>query len=192
MTMTALSPNNLIDAAWVVWLISWLAAAAWSSPTERRPSTQRQLVYRVITGVGAYFLFALRAPRGMPVWQTDRAAAWTLAVVTISGFAFTWWARLVLGRLWSSSVTRKAGHAIITTGPYRLVRHPIYSGIILAVLATAASHGTAAGCLGAALIVLGLFIKARMEEGFLRAELGEDQYNAYARKVPMLVPFARA
>jgi protein-S-isoprenylcysteine O-methyltransferase Ste14 len=112
-----------------------------------------------------------------------------LVGATVSGFAFSWWARIVLGRLWSSSVTRKTDHRIVTTGPYRVVRHPIYSGIIVAVLATAGIRGTAAGCLGAALIVLGLFVKARVEEGFLRRELGEQQYIDYARRVPMLVPF---
>jgi protein-S-isoprenylcysteine O-methyltransferase Ste14 len=57
------------------------------------------------------------------------------------------------------------------------------------VLATAASRGTAGACLGAALIVLGLLIKARIEEQFLRLELGQEPYDAYARRVRMLVPF---
>jgi protein-S-isoprenylcysteine O-methyltransferase Ste14 len=59
-----------------------------------------------------------------------------LVGATVSGFAFSWWARIVLGRLWSSGVTRKTDHRIVTTGPYKVVRHPIYSGIIIAVLAS--------------------------------------------------------
>jgi protein-S-isoprenylcysteine O-methyltransferase Ste14 len=112
-----------------------------------------------------------------------------LVAIAALGFAFTWWARVVLGRLWSSGVAVKADHDMITAGPYRLVRHPIYSGILLSVLATAAIRGTAAAVLGAALIILGLFVKARAEERFLRRELGDDRYASYARRVPMLVPF---
>jgi protein-S-isoprenylcysteine O-methyltransferase Ste14 len=99
--------------------------------------------------------------------------------------------RSELGRLWSSGVTRKTDHSVIITGPYGLVRHPIYFGIILATLVTAVIRGTAPGCVGAAFMVLGLFIKARIEERFLRSELGEERYSAYARRVPMLVPFFR-
>jgi len=77
---------------------------------------------------------------------------------------------------------------VIDTGPYGLVRHPIYSGITLASIATAALRGTASAWLGAAVMTLGWYVKARMEEGFLREELGEDAYDAYARRVPMLIP----
>ena len=85
------------------------------------------------------------------------------------GFAFCWWARLYLGRLWSGSVTRKEGHHIVDTGPYRLVRHPIYSGIILAALATAIERGTPVSFAGFAVMTLGWWIKARLEKRFLRS-----------------------
>jgi protein-S-isoprenylcysteine O-methyltransferase Ste14 len=111
--------------------------------------------------------------------------------MTISGFAVAWWARITLGRLWSGTVTRKVDHEIISAGPYRLVRHPIYSGLLLSVGATAALRGTMAAVLGAAAIGIGLFVKARVEERFLRSELGIEQYDGYARRVPMLVPFTR-
>ena len=111
--------------------------------------------------------------------------------MTISGFAIAWWARVTLGRLWSGSVTRKVDHKIISVGPYRLVRHPIYSGLLLSVAATAALRGTVAAVLGAAAIGIGLFVKARVEERFLRNELGSERYDGYARRVPMLVPLVR-
>jgi len=151
-----ISPNDVIQATWIVWLISWLAAARWSSRTERRPNSRLETAYRLLTAIGAIFLFGLR-PRWpateVALWHAGPVAAWALVVTTISGFAFAWWARIALGRLWSSGVTRKVDHTIITTGPYRLVRHPIYSGIILAVLATAAMRGTVAGWAGAALMM---------------------------------------
>ena len=112
-----------------------------------------------------------------------------MAALCITGFAFAWWARLHLGRLWSAFVTRKADHRIIDTGPYGIVRHPIYTGIILAALALAIVKGTVYAVAGTLLATLGFWIKARLEEGFLREQLGADAYDAYRRRVPMLLPF---
>jgi len=119
--------------------------------------------------------------------QAIGIAAAILAV--LAGLAFTWWGRVHLGRLWSSAITRKEGHRVIDTGPYGLVRHPIYTGLIGAMLATGIAVATATALLGTVLIAFGLWQKARMEEGFLTAELGADAYGPYCRRVPMLVPF---
>jgi protein-S-isoprenylcysteine O-methyltransferase Ste14 len=78
---------------------------------------------------------------------------------------------------------------VIDTGPYSLVRHPIYTGILLAVVATAAAKGTVFGVAGALTIMLGLWMKARLEESWLSEELDNSAYEAYRRRVPMLVPF---
>jgi protein-S-isoprenylcysteine O-methyltransferase Ste14 len=91
--------------------------------------------------------------------------------------------------LWSGTITKKADHRVIESGPYAIVRHPIYTGILLAVLATALVKGTVLALVGAAVITLGLWMKAKLEEGWLRQELGPDAYDAYRRRVPMLVPF---
>jgi protein-S-isoprenylcysteine O-methyltransferase Ste14 len=93
-----------------------------------------------------------------------------------------------LGTLWSGRVTRKAGHHVIDTGPYGLVRHPIYTGLLLAVIATALLKPDGLSLAGVALLVLGFVVKARLEERFLSEELGPD-YAAYRHRVPMLVPF---
>ena len=94
-----------------------------------------------------------------------------------------------LGRLWSGTVTAKAGHHVVDTGPYGLVRHPIYTGLLLAILATMAAKGTLWGIAGAVLLTIGIVMKARLEESFLRGELG-SAYDDYAKRVPMLMPFA--
>ena len=107
------------------------------------------------------------------------------------GFAFCWWARIHLGLLWSGRVTKKADHHIVETGPYALVRHPIYTGLLLAIGATMVAKGTLYGVAGAAAIMLSIAMKARLEERFLRNELGSAAYDGYARRVPMLVPFLR-
>jgi protein-S-isoprenylcysteine O-methyltransferase Ste14 len=105
------------------------------------------------------------------------------------GIAFCWWARLHLGRLWSARVTMKADHRVIDTGPYGIVRHPIYTGLLLALYATAAAKGTALGVAGAVVMTWGFWVKARLEERWLVQELPAGDYAAYRRRVPMLLPF---
>ena len=188
------APENAMRTVWFVWWISWLAAAAWSDRAVKRPPRRSQIIYRVMAAVGAILLFGLyqhdiRAE--LVLWHTPVPAAWGMVATACAGLLFTWWARVHLGRLWSSSVGRKADHHVVDTGPYGIVRHPIYTGITLASVATAAMRGTAAAWLGAAVMTLGWYVKARMEEEFLRDELGAEAYGAYARRVPMLVPFLR-
>jgi protein-S-isoprenylcysteine O-methyltransferase Ste14 len=119
------------------------------------------------------------------LWHVGRTGGALLAWLTVPGFLFAWWARLHLGRLWSGSVTRK-----VDTGPYGIVRHPIYTGLLFACLVSAIAVGTAVALLGLAAMMIGLMLKARLEETFLAGELGSAAYAAYASRVPMLLPFA--
>ena len=123
------------------------------------------------------------------IWEVGNNVAYGLIVVTLLGLLLTWLARIHLGRLWSSAITRKERHRLVDTGPYAFVRHPIYTGIITALVATAAIEATLAALVGAALICFGLWLKARAEERFLMVELGPDDYKSYCRRVPMLIPF---
>lgn len=188
------APESVVLIVWLVWLLSWWAAAAWSDHAVKRPGIRREVVYRLLFTAGAVFLFGLYPHRRSEewfVWRLGSGPAWGTVLVAVAGLSFTWWARIHLGRLWSSGVTRKEHHRIVDSGPYGVVRHPIYTGIILAAVATAVVRGTASGLLGAGSMILSCYIKARLEERFLRAELGPDAYAAYARRVPMLVPFTR-
>jgi protein-S-isoprenylcysteine O-methyltransferase Ste14 len=187
------TPETTIRTMWLVWWLSWIVAAAWSDRAVKQPARRYQIVYRLLAGLGAVLLFGmyrhdLRAE--MILWRTPIALAWAAVVGVVAGLLFTWWARIHLGRLWSSSVSRKADHHVVDTGPYGIVRHPIYTGIILASVATAAMRGTALAWLGACVMTAGWVIKARLEEAFLRDQLGAEAYGEYARRVPMLVPHA--
>jgi protein-S-isoprenylcysteine O-methyltransferase Ste14 len=187
-------PEVAIRIIWFVWWVSWLAAAAWSDRAVKRPPRRSQIVYRLLAAGGAILLFGLyqhdiRAERFL--WQSPISFSWLTAAIVCLGLLFTWWARIHLGRLWSSSVGRKADHRVVDTGPYAIVRHPIYTGISVASFATAAMRGTALAWLGAGVMTLGWYVKARMEEEFLREELGAEAYGAYAQRVPMLVPLLR-
>jgi len=189
-----LSPEVAVRIVWFVWWVSWLAASAWSDRAVKRPPRRSQIVYRLLAAAGAILLFGMyQHELGVEriLWHTPLALAWLMFATACLGLLFTWWARIHLGRLWSSSVGRKAVHRVVDTGPYAIVRHPIYTGITLASLATAAMRGTAAAWLGAGVMTLGWYVKARMEEEFLGEELGVDAYADYARRVPMLVPLPR-
>jgi protein-S-isoprenylcysteine O-methyltransferase Ste14 len=183
-------PTEAFAIAWIIWLISWFAAAAWTERTVRRPTVGREVVYRVLTMIGAVLMFNGGSTRTV-LWQASAALSRLLFALTVIGFAFTWWARLHLGRLWSSSVTRKEHHHVVDTGPYSMVRHPIYTGLLLAIVATALARVTDVTIAGAAVLASGIYIKARLEEKFLREQLGAA-YDEYARRVPMLIPFVTA
>jgi protein-S-isoprenylcysteine O-methyltransferase Ste14 len=185
-------PEHTIYVLWCAWLVSWTVAMFWSSRTEKRGGIAAELLFRMLLYVGVILLFAF--PRSIhyaqiQLWHLGDTINWMLVALTAAGLLFTWWARIHLGRLWSDWVTMKVGHHVVDTGPYSLVRHPIYSGLILAAFATGIEKGTSFALLGVAIMTLAFCTKARREERFLRAELGENSYDAYARKTAMLVPF---
>jgi protein-S-isoprenylcysteine O-methyltransferase Ste14 len=184
-------PGPAIYFLWIGWALSWLAASRWSTRTEKRVGFSTEYRYRVVLFVGG-FLLAVPAHRyegSLRLWHVHFVGAWICVAGVAVGIAFAWWARIHLGRLWSGEITRKADHRVVDTGPYAIVRHPIYTGLLCAALATAAAKGTILGVLGAALFVTGFWMKARLEEQWLSRELGPEEYGRYRRRVPMLVPF---
>ena len=188
---TATWPTQLLALIWMVWIISWAVGSFFSARTEKQVRTWDSRAYRIPLVLGAVLLtpWISQVLGEQPLWKLGNGATYVLAGLTLAGTLFTWWARIHLGRFWSSAITRKEGHRIIDTGPYGLVRHPIYTGLIGAMFATGIAVGTVTALLGAALIAAGLWQKARMEEGFLTNELGAQAYEPYCRRVPMLVPF---
>ncbi|HEY5410232.1 MAG TPA: isoprenylcysteine carboxylmethyltransferase family protein [Caulobacteraceae bacterium] len=198
------SPNFAISMGWLAWVVSWWLAAVWRKHAIKRPPQIQELTHLAPTVIGAVLLFFTHAAPAAPsrqvmnpghplfapiqLWMTPPLAGWACFVLAVVGFLFCWWARVHLGALWSGSITLKADHRVVDTGPYRLVRHPIYTGLILSALATALEKATILAFVGLALITFGFWLKARFEEGFLRAELGRGAYDAYAARTPMLVP----
>ena len=183
-----MKPEIAFVVLWAGWAVSWAAAAFWSDRTEKRAGGT---IYRIVLLVGAaiFFIPAHHYRGALRFWSIGRDGAWICVVLTAAGIAFAWWARVHLGRLWSGAVTRKPDHRVVDTGPYGIVRHPIYTGLLLSVFATAAAKGTLPGIAGAALLLLGIRLKAGLEERFLTAELGEAAYGDYRRRVPVLLPF---
>ena len=143
----------------------------------------------MLSGTLAMFVPAHGYEGPLRIWHVDWRLGWVCAATVGAGIAIAWWARLHLGRLWSARITRKTDHSVVDTGPYALVRHPIYAGLLLSLLATATAKGTWLGVAGFVLLFIGIWLKARLEEHWLTEELGEDAYGAYCRRVPMLWPF---
>lgn len=190
-----MSAQVAVNIAWGVWYATWLAAVVFSAPTRVQMKTDAQGWHRMAAGIGAMLLFlpsTLRPGAGYAplhrLWPVAPNLDWSLFAVVIAAFGFCWWARLHLGRLWSGFVTLKEDHRIVDTGPYGLVRHPIYSGVIGAGIATAFLRATPAAFVGAVLFAWGFALTAKIEEGFLSRELGAEAYGAYRRRVGMLVP----
>ena len=195
--------TRLILAVWMLWGLLWLAAWFWAERTVARPRRRIEAPYRIVNILGFVGIFgdgvmrwgdggAIWQPFLSPLWQLPPSAGWAMVALAAAGLALGVSARLTLGRLWSAAVTRKEGHRVVDIGPYALMRHPIYTALILGALALAGAKATPLALLGCAAMIVGYSMKARVEERFLAAELGEAAYAAYRRRVPMLVPFARA
>jgi protein-S-isoprenylcysteine O-methyltransferase Ste14 len=186
-------PRALFAVIWIAWIVSWILAALWAARAEKRVLTGGTVIYRLAIVAGTVLLtpWAMHTLHMRMLWHVGFDGAYALAGLTALGLLFTWWARIHLGRLWSGAITRKEGHRVIDTGPYALVRHPIYTGVIFALFATAVAQATISALAGATLVTFGFWLKAQMEERFLTAELGVDAYGAYRRRVPMLVPGLR-
>jgi protein-S-isoprenylcysteine O-methyltransferase Ste14 len=186
-----IKPNETFELIWIGWFLSWMTASFWSGRTEKRAARWETWIYRAVIFIGAVLMIPWTAQviGDKRIWEVSTNVACALIVVMSLGLLLTWLARIHLGRLWSSAITRKEKHRVVDTGPYAFVRHPIYLGIITALVTTAAIEATLAALVGATLICSGLWLKARAEERFLMVELGPDDYRSYCRRVPMLIPF---
>ena len=176
---------------WIAFFVYWQIKAVGAKPTQRLEPLVSGIL-RVLAFVIAIVL--LSVPR-IPVpwlyvqlWPSGLWPFWLGAAVTVAGILFAVWARAHLGRNWSRSVTIKQGHELITTGPYAVVRHPIYAGILIGFLGMAIAISQVRGVIVHAIIFLVFWVKLRMEEEWMRSQFGET-YAAYSRKTAALVPY---
>ncbi len=176
---------------WILFLLYWEIRAANTKSTQRlEPAASR--ILRVFIFLIAIILFSTtRIPLPwlyLQPWPVGLWPFWLGAAVTIAGLLFAVWAREHLGRNWSRSVTIKQGHELITSGPYAVVRHPIYTGILTGFLGMAIAVSQVRGFIAFVLVFLALWIKLRMEEQWMRSQFGET-YSTYAHQTAALVPY---
>ena len=186
-----LTGMRLIFWLWSGWGLYWMLAALRNKATRRREPLASRLAHLLPLAVGAALL-AWPARRwsvlAWQLWPPSLAACWTGVALVIAGLAFAVWARVHLGGNWSGMVTVKQGHELIRSGPYAYVRHPIYTGLITALLGTTVASGTVHAVIGLAIIVASFVRKLRTEEDFMR-ETFPGEYQRYRAEVPALIPF---
>lgn len=175
---------------WLLWGAVWLLWAFQSKQTRQRESLASQISYRIPIFAALYLIFATKHLGRLltsAIFPYSPCLGWLGVAVTVLGFAFTFWARAILGGNWSGEVTIKVGHELVCTGPYRFVRHPIYTGMITAMAGTALAYDQWRGIPIVALFWLSFTLKRLKEEQFMRQTFGVE-YDDYARITGAIFP----
>lgn len=182
----------VIKLSWVCfalyWLWGWRRVKGASRSEARIPRLFKYwlplMIAVLLIGSESWFqgsvLGARMYPASLPI-------ALLGALLVIGGVFFACWARYVIGSNWSSEVQVKQGHELIERGPYAYVRHPIYTGLLLAFLGTAMAIGEWRGLLSLAIVAASFWFKLRLEERWMRENFGQA-YTDYMRRVKALIP----
>lgn len=181
---------RICEILWTVFLAVWIVWAIRTKETKEREGAMSRLSYTVPTIAAFFCMFTDRIAFGwlrIAIFPATLAVEIPGVVITLAGIGFAVWARVSIGTNWSSSVTVKVGHQLVRTGPYRWVRHPIYSGIILAMLGTALERRELRGVLAVVLLYVGFKIKSRIEERTMAGVFGA-QYAEYSRSTGAIFP----
>jgi len=180
----------LFPIVWWSFAAYWFIAAFWARKIKIPEPPIVRFSYHALGWV-AVAILAFHdhlGPLGFPLWPRSEITFWLGAALLLAGLGFAVWARTHIGQFWSSSVAVKEDHRLIRSGPYALVRHPIYTGILTGLLGTAVALGQVNGLIALA-IFYGIFQwKSRREEGLMIQTFG-DEYLEYRRQVPAFVPF---
>ncbi len=183
-------PLFAIYLVWLLWLVAWLAVTAVPLRGVRKLHPPEEIVYRLVTVTAAGLLFTLTPWPGLDVqyrlWHRaiDNGLAWRMVFAVGAALCFAGWALLC------RHVAFRRGAGIVTSGPYALVRHPVYLGLIIAVFATAIFFGRLSSFAGAILFTIAFVTKAVIEEQRSKG----PALAAYKRRALMFVPmlgFAR-
>jgi protein-S-isoprenylcysteine O-methyltransferase Ste14 len=176
---------------WLVFIVFWIAMARRGKAVAARESGFSRLSHYLPLAVAIYLIAAPHLPIAVLDNRFVPLSLWPVrlgAALTLAGVAFAIWARMLLADNWSSDVTLKRNHELIVAGPYAFVRHPIYTGILVALAGTALAVGEWRSALAVALAAGAFWRKLKIEEALMRRQFGEA-YARYAARVPALIPF---
>ena len=183
--------DNLIPLLWIAWCVYWYVSSRDTKASRRVESPTSRMAHTVPLLVAALLLVLPTLPGGFLCGRLfPRTEATYLAGVALVaiGLAFSVWARVHLGRNWSGVVTLKENHELIRSGPYVLVRHPIYTGLLLAFAGSALARDEWRGVFAVAIVFVALWRKLRLEERWMIETFG-DAYRRYRNEVKALIPF---
>ena len=183
-------PRSVVGLLWLIWALYWWVSALGVKPVRAREPLGSRLLFITPMAIVALLLLVRRGP----IWLFERIVpgGWVRYYIAVGlvvlGLAFSIWARAVLGGNWSGSVTLKVDHELVQRGPYRWIRHPIYTGILAAILGSGLAAGRVYGLLAFLLALVSLVRKLRIEERYM-AQAFADRYAAYRRMSWALVPW---
>ena len=181
----------IISVCWVIFWIYWSFALYQRHPSKRKVTRTFTVLNTSLLYLGFILVLLGRSVPGwlgQPVVQQAVLIDTMGTVFTIAGVGFAIWSRHSLRNNWSGVVAIKEGQEFIRRGPYAIVRHPIYAGMLLALLGTTLVASTVGSLLGFVLAIISLWEKACREERFLIDEFG-TQYAQYQQEVKFLIPF---
>jgi protein-S-isoprenylcysteine O-methyltransferase Ste14 len=181
----------VVIGLWIAWAIYWSISASRVKATARRESFASRATYDVLIVIAGILVMLPPLPGGFlfdRMLPQSLVTFWIGAAVVAAGLAFAVWARVHLGTNWSAVVMIKEDHELVRGGPYALVRHPIYTGILLAFVGTAIARGEWRGALTVVLIFVALWRKLTLEERWLGETFGES-YAKYRTEVSALIPY---
>ena len=188
--MTAvLLAKSIIAASWAVFVVTWLVAARSRKPSAERQNAAGRALHLGLLAVGGLLMSGVLKPFPLDLRIFSASDALTIggAVLCALGLAVALWARRTIADNWSSTVSFRQGHALVVSGPYACVRHPIYAGLLLMIVGTALMLGRLHALLGMLVCGAGLGIKIRQEEVLMARHFPE--YEAYRRRTHALIPF---
>ena len=183
--------DQAVSLPWMALAVFWVITAVGAKRPLRTEPVAARLYHVLFTATAFALLFRHDARIGQLGWRVipvSPEAAYSGLALTGLGVAFAIWARSTLGGNWSAAVTLKENHSLVQRGPYRLVRHPIYAGVLFAMLGSAVVYGELGCFVAVVLAFLGWWLKARREEEFMARQFGED-YRRYQRSVKQMIPF---
>jgi protein-S-isoprenylcysteine O-methyltransferase Ste14 len=175
---------------WEALMLVWLVLFFRMKRAKKREGWDERLRYLLVLLAGTWLIFGKRGDFGALNYRVlpNEQVVWGIGLaLTAIGVGIAIWARLSLGANWSGTVTLKNQHELVRKGLYRWIRHPIYTGIALGMFGSAIIRGYLIGFVGAGLVLLGFYIKARKEESFLREEFGAG-FDEHARQTGMFLP----
>lgn len=181
---------RIIQICWILFLFVWVLTAPSSKRSIYRENRAHRLRYWVLLAIAYFLLIRARQfpyPLKILVIPNTELSAWIGAVFCAIGVLFAVWARITLGRNWSGRITLKEDHELIVRGPYRIVRHPIYTGLLTMFIATAIAEGHLGGLIAIALAFASFWIKLNDEEALMLEHFPE--YRAYQQTAKRIIPF---
>jgi len=188
LTLTSAEALHLTGCCWLIFLVFWLLAAMNTKRTTEQWSPATGLGYFVVCIVIFRLLFRTEFLGGQLLIPHSPGTSLLAVLAGAAGLGITLWARIVLGRNWSGSITHKEDHELVERGPYGFVRHPIYTGMLLMVIGTAIARGTWDAVAAIVLFIAVHIWKLRQEETLMTRYFPEA-YPAYRARTKALVPF---